>query len=206
MATGTVPPETDISSPSPAPEFVPLNEFLKTTTKPPLKTSPKIPTVGKIGQDGKPVKVAKHVGNPEGHNGKPKPQKTKHKREISLPEALMKTRVTPKNLASGIYQKKILAWFAPYIAPKLMNSILRGLQDDDPAARRLAAEMMNFVTTGKGSINIALSQTNQTANVRQVADDGAFRSFEDIQRMLHEKRQRLALLPAEPIYDATPED
>ncbi len=196
MTTGTEPPAENT-----APEFVPLNEFLKNTTKPaPKKISAKIPTVGKTAGAAASAPVGKTKTSS-------KPKTSHKKREIALSDALLKTRVTAKNLASGLYQKKILAWFAPYIAPKLMNSILRGLQDDDPAARRLAAEMLNFVTSGKGNINIALSQTNQTANVRAIADDGAIRSFEDITRMLHEKRQRQALLPAaEPIYDATPED
>lgn len=129
------------------------------------------------------------------------------KRAIVLPDALLKAKVTPANLASGAYQKKILAWCAPHIAPGLMNSIMRGLEDDDPAARRLSAEMLNFVASGKGNINIALSQTNQTANVgRGPADGDDARSFEDMMRRLHEKRQHQALLPAGPIFDATPED
>ncbi len=68
--------------------------------------------------------------------------------------------------------------------------------------------MYNFVPPRAG-LSIALTQNNQTAQIRAGGmDDGRIGSFEDIARILQEKRQQRALGPAiiEPIYEATPEE
>lgn len=141
----------------------------------------------------------------------PKQKKVKaYKRvpDVVLSEALMQTKVTARKLANGAYQQKLLAFFAPILGPDLLNSIRRGLHENDHGAQRLAAEMMNFVAQRSNQVNVALFQNNQTANIRGGVADDRITSFEGITRMLQEKRQQRALAPPtiEAIYEATPED
>lgn len=129
------------------------------------------------------------------------------KGDIELSDALQRMRVTPKSLASGAYQQKMVAFFAQYITPEFFNAVRRGIRERDPQCLRLWAQMTNFIQSPQSGFNLTVNQTNQTANIRQAQDDGHIKSFEEITRMLQEKRQKLALLPsAEPVFEITPED
>lgn len=151
----------------------------------------------------KPKKAAKAKAK----SGKPKKKKVPAMRDIELSESLLRARATTKSLAAGVYQRKIGAFFAPYVLPALFNSMRRGLAENNVGTQRLAAETYGVVQPKSNNVNIALTQNNQSAHIRgQVIDDGKIRSFEDISRMLAEKRQQLAIAPPPPIYDATPED
>src|SRR5262245_42721546 len=57
--------------------------------------------------------------------------------DIPLSESLQKMRVTPKKLASGQYQQKLIAFFAQHISPEFFNAVRRGVVDGDSNSLKL---------------------------------------------------------------------
>lgn len=127
--------------------------------------------------------------------GKPSSEVTRPPEpDILLPDKLAAAKVTAKALQKGSYQKKLLAFFAPVLLPELLNSIRRNLKISDTQTQKLAADIFGLTPkTGGFSINVNQQNVNSGGG-RSVAEDGCG-SFEDIARVLAERREKRAALP-----------
>ena len=125
---------------------------------------------------------------------------------LVLPPSVAAQKVTAKNIASGAYQSKLRALFAPQILPQLFRSLMAGIQSGDPVKMRQGWEIYQMLG-GKGGVNINLQQNN----VNQAANIPGTRSKEvaspdDMFRMLAAERERRMLTAGRPVVDlvATP--
>lgn len=113
--------------------------------------------------------------------------------DLALPEKLAGANVTARSLRNGAYQRKLLAFFAPYLLPEFFNSIRRNLHISDAQTQKLAAEIFGLTQTGKGGVNILVNQNNQNnakAESASVSRTGQPTTPDEMFRMLSEEREQ----------------
>ncbi len=78
--------------------------------------------------------------------------------DITVPETF--SRATPKNLASGAYQRKLLTLFAPILIPELLNSLRINVRCGEAQAQKLAADVFGLTPSKGGGVNLFMNQQN----------------------------------------------
>jgi hypothetical protein len=94
-----------------------------------------------------------------------------------------------------VYQRKVLAFFAPEILTEFCNSLCRNLRLSNEQTQKLTAEMFGFVQTGKAGVSVLVNQNNANNNNNEnkvAAITPAARELsspDEIYRQLDEQRQ-----------------
>lgn len=127
--------------------------------------------------------------------------------DILLPDKLANANPTSKALTSGLYQRKLLAFFAPHVLPKMFNSLMKGLQSGDARAIQQAGELYQMLG-GKGGVNVNVTQSNnnKAEAVSASASKGISSPDEMFRQLAQERQERRTMgekLPALQI-EATP--
>jgi hypothetical protein len=126
--------------------------------------------------------------------------------DITVPETVNKT--SPKSLASGAYQRKLLAFFAPVLLPEVLNAIRRNVRVGDVQAQKLAADILGLTPKG-GGINLFMNQQNVN-QAKSEADSGRRVSGpttpDEMFRLLAQEREQRRINAASGVIDlvATP--
>lgn len=135
-----------------------------------------------------------------------KPDQEKKLPKVEIPDKLS-SGVTVQALIKGQYQKKLLALFAPAVLPEMMNAVRRGLEGNDPAAVKIAAEMYSLLSGKTSGVNILVQQNNaqdnRVANV-SAKIPGEFSRPDDIYRALAQERESRLLNPAKSVIELQP--
>jgi hypothetical protein len=121
------------------------------------------------------------------------------RRKIELPPELANLHPSTRSLASGSYQRKILAFFAPFVIPKSMRYIAEKPDDELTSADLKQVFELYDMAGGKAKgVSIFVNQNNQTANIQasRSSPESAI-SFEEIARIAAERRRlRIEGVPA----------
>jgi hypothetical protein len=131
-----------------------------------------------------------------------------------VPENLALAVVTPKQLASQAYQKRLLAHFAPVAIIRALQSAIRDLDSGNASKAREQIFQAYRIIEGKSAVSLNVNQ--QVANVSRgsagPSDDGQYASFEDIARVVDAEQRKRLEAPRAVIdlnaatFDPTPED
>jgi len=127
--------------------------------------------------------------------------------DLILPPSLAAMRSTPGKLASGKFQRAMMAFFATPAGAALFSGMIPEAESGNVAAARLLADIYQY-TPQKPGMSISLTQNNANVAERRGRDSDGPVSFEQIARILEEEDQnRKALPPALDVqFEATPED
>ena len=143
----------------------------------------------------------------EGGKGKKRPAVEE---DLKLPSAFLRTKVGPRSIQSGSYQRRLLAIFAPVLGPALLNSLHRNLKIGDSRAQGLVAEILGMTSKSGPVVKVNVNQSNNNnarAESASISQSKSASSPDEIYPMLaSEREQRRSLAPASiPIdLEATP--
>lgn len=110
--------------------------------------------------------------------------------DIPLTPQLSSAKVTPKGLAAGNYQRKLAAHFAPYLLPKMFQSLCSLVEQGNTTALRMVGEMFEFVQKSSAVSIINNNNVDNRSVKIEAAGDSESRSFESVQRLLAIEREK----------------
>lgn len=108
--------------------------------------------------------------------------------DTKLPPALAAARPTAASLAKHAYQKKVAAAFAPKLILKTLQALESLVEAGNMQAVTKVLEMFEFIQR-TGGVSI-INNNNVDARTANVDARSEVRSFERVQRMLNEDREK----------------
>jgi hypothetical protein len=137
--------------------------------------------------------------------------------DIPIPSDLVKTKSglpTLSSLQKGMFQKKLMQLFAPYILPESFNAARRLIHADNMEAVKKTWESYGVLSSPKGATTIIAPQFNNENKAEAMAQAAALAAkkqddakgisdFESMIRMVEEGQKTILLQPAQ--YEPTPE-
>lgn len=129
--------------------------------------------------------------------------------DVSIPEKLAATAVTPRGLAA--YRAKLHAFFAPHVLGEAYQAIRKAAIAGDLGAIDKIFKAYGVLADGKSGVNINVQQTNENRQLAVAPGSAGVRELtspDAIYRQLAIEREQRALGPGRALLEAeaTPVD